>query len=252
MKSYTIYEIQEMSVDTARNLAAGNRAKVKDHDVYFANLGAFGYSALVFYGEHHIYYADQFQLHFSHRPADSLRELFLEILSSILFTEEELCAPIADYDEYLRKCYFLNNYYGMREEKISIFRIGKTEAEEESYRSSVASRIFNPVCLGYYLPEKNAFVDRCIELQNKLNQQRDTMQEDYDYQKNAFLKEMFNHEYGYSGSPDYDVLQVFGNIEYKGDDEAALHAYFQGLGFSEVRQKAYRAAQKEYWATAVL
>lgn len=251
--SLTIDKIQALTLAEVKELTEEKPVVIKGHEVYFADLGeTFGYSALVFYEDRHIYYANEYQLHYRHRPEDTLRDHYISILGDKLFTEEELVGAISSHDEYSRKAFFLHNYYGMREDYVSFFRIASTEAEEAAYEASISGRIFNPVCLGYYLPEKQGFVDHCVELQKALNKARDAMLDDYEYQKKAFLSEMFNHEYGYSGSPDYDVLQVFGNIHYKGDDETALQAYFRELGFSEIRERAYRAAQREYWETANL
>ena len=249
----TIYQIEALTVDTARELAQGNVEKIKDHDVYFADLGEpFGFSALVFYGDRHIYYANDYQLHHSCWPKETLKDRYIELLNNKLFTEEEITGPVGSYDEYSRKSNFLHNYYGMREEYVSIFLIAPSKKEYEDHCRATAGRIFNPVTFGYYRPEKQAFVDRCIELQKALDKAKDAMSEDFEYQKGAFLQEMFNHEYGYSGTPDYDVLQCFGNIDYLGDGDAALEAYFKELGFPELRKNAYRAAQKEYWAKAEL
>lgn len=253
MAKSTIDRIESMTVTQAEGLAGVNVERIKDHDVYFVDLGgSFGFSALVFYGDRHIYHANDYQLHHSNRSVEGLKEFYIQAMNNKLFTEEEITGPVSSYDEYSRKSDFLHNLYGLREEYVSMFLVGPTKAEEAAHERAIAGRIFDPVSFGYYLPERKEFVEHHVELLKALNKAKDAMNEDFEYQKGAFLREMWNHEYGYSGSPDFDVLQVFGNIEYKGDDEAALHAYFQELGFSEVRQKAYRAAQKEYWATAVL
>lgn len=254
MKAFTnIDAIEAMTVEEARELAQGNVEKVKDHDVYFADLGEpFGFSALVFYGDRHIFYANDYQLHHSSHPKETLKDYYIELLNNVLFTEDEITGPISSHDEYSRKSHFLHNYYGMREDYVSIFLVAPSKKEEAAHHRAIAGRIFNPVSFGYYKPEKKAFVDRCIELQKALNQAKDAMSEDFEYQKGAFLREMFNHEYGYCGSPDFTVLQVFGRLDYLGDSEASREAYFKQLGFSELRKNAYRAAQKEYWATAEL
>ena len=249
MKEFTnINAIEAMTVEEARELAKGNVEKVKDHDVYFVDLGEpFGFSALVFYGDRHIYYANDYQLHHSCWPKEHLKERYIELLNNVLFTEDEIAGPVGSHDEYSRKSHFLHNYYGMREEYVSIFMIAPSEKEETDHQRAIEGRVFNPVTFGYYKPEKKAFVDRCIELQKALNQAKDAMSEDFEYQKGAFLREMFNHEYGYCGSPDYTVLQVFGRLNYRGDTKESLEEYFKQLGFSDTRKAAYHAALKEYW-----
>lgn len=253
MAQRTINVIEAMTVTQAQGLAGENVEKIKDHDVYFVDLGVdFGFSALVFFGNRQIYHANDYQLHHSNRSVEELKDFYIQALNHKLFTEEEITGPVSSYDDYSRKSNFLHNYYGQREEYVSMFLVGPTKAEEAAHERAIAGRIFDPVSFGYYLPEKQEFVDHHIELLKALNAAKKAMNEDYEYQKGAFLHEMFNREYAYSGTPDYDVLQVFGNIEYAGDGDAALEHYFRQLGFSETRKSAYRAAAKEYWDKAVL
>jgi hypothetical protein len=75
------------------------------------------------------------------------------------------------------------------------------------------------------------------------------MQDDYEYNKEAFLYEMRNHEYGINWQADYDVLSVFGNISYCGEScSNELENYFDQLKFSETRRRAYRDARRKYFA----
>lgn len=250
----TIDDIQEMSLDAVKALANRDCEHIKGHDVYFADLGdPFGYSALVFFGDKHIHYANDYELH--HRgnawagtvdkTHAELREIYCRSLNNKLFEEAELSQPLSSYDEYRMKTYFLHNYYGMRKENISLFYIPKGEADEKARKSQIKDLVFNPVCFAYYADAE--FVHHCMELQDALEKAKADTVEDFEYQKEAFLREMYNHEYAINWQADYDVLSTFGNITYHGDSDNELDLYFQELHFSEIRRNAYLAARKEYY-----
>lgn len=242
-----IRAIEEMPVETAKALAGENVEKIKDHDVYFVDLGdPFGFSALVFFGDRHIHYANDYQLHHRHMNLDELRNFYVMALNNKLFTEKELVGSIQSYDEYKRKEYFLHNYYGMRKEYVSIFMVAPSDEEKQAYHEKIADMIYNPICFGYNKPEDKEFVDRCAELSLALEKAKEALENNYEYQKQAFLAEMYNHEYGINWQADYDTLSAFGNIHYSGEDNA-LTMYFDELGFTDLQRRAYLAARKEYF-----
>lgn len=246
-KTWTIKDIESMTEAEAFTYA-GEKLEIKGHQVYILDFGGyFGVSALVFCNGHHIKYANDYELHHQGKNFKELRALYIESLNNKLFTEEELAAPLKDYDEYSRKSYFLHNYYGMRESYVSMFRILHNEEEEKAMEAEVAGLIFNPICFGYYRSAE--FVDRCKELAEALEKAKAATVNNYEYQKAAFLREMFNHEYGINWQADYDVLSAFGRIHWAGDC-APVHRYFDELGFNEIQRRAYAAAQAEYYKRA--
>ena len=100
----TIDQIEAMTADTVSELSGGNVEKIKNHDVYFVDLGGdFGFSALVFYGCRHIYHANDYQLHHPNRSVEELKDFYIQALNNKLFTEEEITGPVSSYDEYSRK-----------------------------------------------------------------------------------------------------------------------------------------------------
>ena len=68
--------------------------------------------------------------------------------------------------------------------------------------------------------------------------------DDFEYYKDAFKREMYNHEYSINWEADHDTLSAFGNVGWHEDN---LEAYFKELGFTETQKKAYRAARAEYY-----
>lgn len=249
VKEWTVSAIESITDSDAWYMSNGDYEEIKGHDVYFVDFGgAFGYSALVFCECNHIHYANDYQLHHSDKSREELRALYIEKLNRILFTEEEIAAPIADYDEYTRKRYFLQNYYGMREDYISCFHIKGADEEEKERERKISGMVFNRFCFCYH--KDSDFVKHCGELFAALEKAKDETDTNYEYQKAAFLHEMFNHEYGINWQADYDTLSAFGNIQYHCDDRDELQKYFDELQFSDLRRKAYIDAREEYFKKA--
>lgn len=251
-KIYSIKEIEALTEAQAASLAE-EKEHIKDHVVYFVNFaGAFGYSALVFADIRHIYYANEYELHYPGRLKDEpefereryskeeLKSIYIQKLEQKLFTDDEICAPVRDYDEYTRKAYYVRNYYSQRRDSVSIFGIfvgeegRKKERELERCRATMS---FNPVALAYY--QDKAFVERNIALMDSLNRARAQKKDDFEYWKGAFEYEMYNHEYTYS-EDDYSVLSVFGSLTSDNRKD-----YFKQLGFSDIQKNAYLAARKK-------
>lgn len=243
-----IDDIQAMTEDDAKSFAL-DTMQIKGHSVYFVDFGGyFKYSALVFADGMHIYYANEYELHHSFEKLDhaGLKARYIKALNHKLFTEEEFVEPLRDYDDYQAKAYFLHNYYGMRRPNETIFHINPSPAEEAAFRKKVAAMTFNPVCFAYY--EDKAFVEHCIVLHVALEKAWSKRQNDFEVMRDAFIREMYDHEYSINWQADFDTLSAFGNIEWRdGDYTKALHSYFDQLGFTDTQRNAYFAARKEYY-----
>ena len=243
MQNYTIREIEALTEEQAAELST-EKTEIKGHSVYFGNLGeCFGFSVMVFMDGKHIHYANDYQLHHSTMNEEELRQYYIDRLNDKLFTDQELLDNITSYDEYQRKNYFLQNYYPMRYESVSCFFIVTPESEK-AFEEKTKDMIFNPVSYSY-MNDREA-VKRMITLSAAIHEKWDELEKSYDYIKDAFLKELFNHEYIYNNyQGNYDVLSCFGNIEYNDADNE--EKYFVQLGFSEQQKKAYRDAKREYF-----
>ena len=248
MKEYNILDIESMTESDAAGISL-EALNIKGHTVYLVDFdGYFGYSCLVFKNGHHISYANDYALHHAGKGRDELRAFYLEKMDNILFTPEEITAPLADYEEYSRKEYYLRNYYGMQEDHISMFQIWHTKQEEQEYKERTAKMFFDPVSFAYY---NNAdFVKKHMELLCKLEAAKDAMSDNFDYWKSAFEYEMNNYEYAINWQADYDTLSAFGSIRYHGDDENELEQYFNELHFTDTQRKAYFAARRDYFKKA--
>lgn len=225
---------------------ADERVDIKGFNVYLGTYWERGYCAIVIKNGRRIYYADIHQLHYDwflkEHDVKELRNKYIESLNSKLFTEEELKEPLKTYDEYNRKSYFLHNYYGMQEEYISQFFIVTPESEAE-FKEKTKNMYYNPVCFGYF--KNKEFVEKCIQLHVELSKRFTETDNNFEYQKSAFLYEMYNHEYGINWQADYDVISCFGRIKYREDND--INKYFDEAGFNETQKKAYIEARNQYY-----
>ena len=248
-ESVTIADIESMTEEMAQNCAE-EHLRIKDHDVYLIDFGGhFGYSACVFCNGHHIHYANDYELHHKGHDNKWLRDWYVETLNNKLFTEEELKEPIKSYSDYTRKDYFLRNYYPMREDYISAFRIATTEKEDKAFEKSVQDMFYNPISFSYFKDKE--FVKHCIDLHVALSKAKDDTLDNYEYWVDAIYSEMCNHEYGINWQRDFDTLSAFGNPNWYGDDyDSNLNKMFDDVGFNDMQRKAYFAAKAKYYDMA--
>lgn len=234
LENWTIKNIERLRENEVQEMAM-EKTSIKKHDVYFVNLGIFGLSALVFLNHHHVYYANDYELHHLGLSEGDLKGFYIYALNNRLFTEEEIVAPLTSYDEYIKKRFYVYNYYGMQEDGTKIF--------DESSKHGMT---YNPVCRQYY--DNKDFVKRHIVLREKLEREHNRkFKANFDYIKDAFKYEMANHEYYCNWEADYDTLQSFGVIAWRGDDENALMGYFDDLCFADIQRDAYYTARDEYY-----
>lgn len=191
----TIKEIESLTYEEAKKLSTGE-AVIKDHQVLFADLGQyFGYSVLVFKDGHHICYANDYELHHGHlvktKGKGALKEFYIQELNNKLFTDEELLGPVASYDEYQRKDYFLRNYRIMRYDCLSAFFIGDDQ-EKELDRKRKNYPYYNPVSFCYMKsPEP---VDESVRFSKHLEATFKNLKEDSTIFREMVSRELANHE----------------------------------------------------------
>ena len=243
-KTWTIRMIEALTEAEARALAV-EAMTIKDHAVYFVEFkGHFGFSALVYRDGRHIYHANEYELYYANKSRDELRALFIENLEGKLFTDAEITAPVADYDEYRRKSRFVHSYFPMRTDHVSIFGCARTDAEVRAYRERIAGMTYDPVALAYVADPD--FVRRHVELNSELEAAWTARQNDFDALVSAFVYEMSNHEYAINWQGNWDVLSCWGNIEY--DEQDRPEAYFDQLHFTPKQRAAYWQARRDYMA----
>ena len=249
MAEWNIKEIESLSEDKAKEMAIETMV-IKSHNIYFVDFkGYFGYSALVFKNNHQIYHANDYELHWSSLKGEreKLKEQFIKGLNRKLYTEEELGEPIKDYDDYTAKAYYLRNYYILQIDYITAWCIG--DKEQEELKKKVKDMVFNPISFCYVNKKDVPFCKRQAELLCKLETLKDESEKSFDYMKDAFLKEMYNHEYCINWDADVDTLSAFGNIprEVTWNSDYTLNDLFDALKFTDTQREAYKAARRQYY-----
>ena len=168
--------------------------------------------------------------------------MYIKRINNILYTEDELREPIKNYDDYDSKMRYLTNYYHMSEDYVSMFNISTTEEEARAYNEKIRGLYVNPI--GFCYMANKEFVKHHKELAEQLMKQEDNLDHNYDYWYGAFVSEMYNHEYAinrYQGN--WDVLNVFFNVEYEHNDYD-IDLYFKQLDLTKEQEKAYRDAAR--------
>ena len=221
-----ITNIEKLTYEEAQKLAVGTM-KIKDHDCIFAELGdSFGYSVLVFKNNHHIYYANDYQLHHNYlvkeQGKEALREYYINSLERKLYTDDELMDNISTYDEYGKKSYFLRNYWIMRYDYVSAFAIGR-EQQKEVEKAKRRFPFFNPISFCYVADEN------IIKTQGKYNAHLETaykaLKENNDTFREMIRYELANHEYGYTRDP-HDALMALGmSLNKVANDDRLRHGF---------------------------
>lgn len=210
---------------------------VKEHTVFFIDFGKFfGYSAIVFYGNAHIYHASDYELHHKSLEGDkkSLKAFYIKALNNKLFTDDELInsAP-KSYDELGRRRNFLNNYIGQRMNHVSFFHIFNDEKVAEAYTRETKNLYRSDVAYAFY--DDRDFVERMERLEEATKDWEIKIADDLDFWTDAFYYEFMNYECIYGG-------------RYSEAGEAATRKPMSK--WSDVQKKAYRKAKvkhDKYW-----
>lgn len=247
MKDWNINEIEALTLAEVKAMEE-ECVEINGHDIHFVDFGGyFGYSALVFKDGAHIYYANDYELHHKGRSKEELKAWYMETLPNKVFTDEDL-AVVKNYTDYEKKDYFLRNYYIQRIPYETAFHIYHNEREEKEFAEKVKDKYYNNVSFCYVEQKYKGFCEKQKELLEKLEAAKESAANgNFEYWKNAFLYEMYNHEYGIAWDNDYNVISCFA---YVGFENITLEGFFDDAGFTDVQRKAYRAARDEYYKTA--
>ena len=247
MKDWNINEIEALTLEEVDAMKEGC-VEINGHTVYLVDFGGyFGYSALVFKDGAHIYYANDYELHHKGKSKDELKAWYVETLPNKIFKDEDL-EVVENYDDYERKDYFLRNYYIQRIPYETAFHIYHNETEEKEFKRKIKGMFYNHISFCYVEQKYKEFCKTQAELLGKLESAKEAASNgSFEYWKDAFLSEMFNHEYGIAWDADYNVISCFASIGY---NNITLEQCFDDAKFTEVQRKAYRAARDEYYKTA--
>lgn len=243
MKDFLISDIEALTEKEAQELALDVEI-IKGFNVYFIDFGGyFKYSAIVYGNAKQIKYANEYELHYTHMDwsREKLHDEFIKRLKNKLFTEKELAKPVKNYNDYEAKRYFLANYFSLQYDYISIFFIGSDE-ERAELKKKTETMFFSKTALAYFQDEST--VDKIEALADKLNEEREKVENSYKYIYSAVLKELWNHEYIINYQGDWDVFECFGPVVYGSDKGAA--EYMQELKWTDEQKRAFYDARAEY------
>ncbi len=230
-------EIAALAEQQAKEFSEETK-EIKGYNVYFIDFGRSrgGLGYLVYKNGHQI--IDDFaNIHPSIEGEEELMAYYCEAIKNKLYTEDEIRGPIKSYTDYDLKKNYLHNYYAKSVDNISMFCIGENKGK-------ISNTILDPVGFCYVEKTEEEFVKRHISLLHDLEEEKEKLKDNYEYQKSAFLYEMLNHEYPINYQGDYDTLSAFGRVSYE-DTMQNLYVCFDKLGFTETQKRAYMDARKE-------
>lgn len=193
----TITKIENLTYTEAKELAI-EILNIKEHECFLVDFdGYFGYSILVFKNEKHIYYANDYELHHRHlveeKGKEALKQFYIDSLNRKLYTDGELMEEVKTYDEYENKSYFLRNYWIMRYDYLSIFRINPSEKEEEEYQKMKKNFPFsNPISF-CYVKEKE-IIDTQKKYYEHLEKSFKELKENIETFREMICYQLANHE----------------------------------------------------------
>lgn len=117
----------------------------------------------------------------------------------------------------------------------------KEAMEERGLTENDTDKIYSLGAGGFYL---RSDAEKIRDYFNKPDMLHDLMS-DTIFAKEAFLYEMYNHEYSINYQADWDVCGCFGDCEY--GSGKSYEEYLSEMGYSAETISAYKAARKEYY-----
>lgn len=195
IRTFKINDIESLTFNQATEMAL-EHIDIKEYDILFVDFeGVFGFSALVFKNKKHIYYANEYELHYNYIVKEqgklALKPYFIKKLTNKLFTEVELMDTVKSYEEYTRKSEYFHNYWIMQFDYLSIFGIGeKARKEYEGKRKKY--KYSCPACFCYV--KDFEIVKRANKILEHLHSEFDKIKSSDEVFREMISTELANHE----------------------------------------------------------
>lgn len=191
----TIDKIENLSYDKVKEMAI-EEIRIKEHDCFLVDFGeAFGYSILVFKNGKHVHFANDYELHHQwlvkEQGREALRQHYIDVMNRHLYTDAELMEPVKSYDDYKLKYYFLQNYWIMRFDYLSMFAIS-AEDKKERDRKKKDFPFVNPVSFCYVNDKE--IIDTQLKFQIHLTAEYGKLKNDNETFREMVRMELANHE----------------------------------------------------------
>ena len=191
MENLTIEEIEALSIDEVKTITL-EKLYVKGFDIYLVDLGEyFGYSALVFKDNHHVYFANLYELHYRYNSPthEQLKKKYISLLNNKLFTDEEL-TTVKDHEDYEKKTYFIRNYMSQEYDCLTAFCInGIYKGKDKEKYESGEYTAYSNIAFAYF--KDNSYQNRAKPLISKLER---SYMENIDNFKEAVKQALYNYE----------------------------------------------------------
>lgn len=195
IRTFKINDIESLTFNQAAEIAL-EHIDIKEYDIFFVDFEeSFGFSALVFKNEKHIYYVNDYELHHSYivkeKGKQALKDYYIQRLKNKLFTEAELMDTVKSYADFRNKSNYLHNYWIMQFDYLSIFGIGE-KARKEFEEKRKIYKCFCPSCFCYV--KKNEVVKRANEILEHLHTEFDKIKSNDEMFREMIGTELANHE----------------------------------------------------------
>lgn len=194
MENLTIEEIEALSIDKVKTIAL-EKLYVKGFDIYLVDLGEyFGYFALVFKSNRHIYFANLYELHYRYNSPthEQLKKKYISLLNNKLFTDAEL-TTVKDHEDYGKKTHFIRNYMSQEYDYLTAFCInGIYKGKDQEKYESGEYTAYSNIALAYF--KDNSYQNRAKPLISKLEKSYKEAMENIDNFKEAVRHALYNYE----------------------------------------------------------
>ena len=194
VENLNINEIEALSIEEVKTITL-EKLYVKGFDIYLVNLGEyFGYSALVFKDNHHIYFANLYELHYRYNSPthEQLKKKYISLLNNKLFTDEEL-TTVKDHKDYEKKTHFIRNYMPQEYDYLTAFCInGIYKGKDQEKYESGEYTAYSNIAFAYF--KDNSYQNRAKSLISKLERSYKEAMENIDNFKEAVRHALYNHE----------------------------------------------------------
>ena len=171
------------------------KAQYKNYTYYFVRtIGYYGICLIVVANDKVIYIDEELQYNIKiYKTKTAIKDAMLKKMQSKMFNLDEFNI-VTDYDEYLNKIDFLNNYYTKMYNSVSYYRTNEATPKQKKI---IAKNYFADKISFCYFDNKED-LDRLNELHQQVCNAVVECLKDQDKKEQAILFELENHECFYT------------------------------------------------------
>ena len=187
-------ELENLSI-TELEQNCFKKAQYKNYTYYFVRtIGYYGICLIVVANDKVIYIDEELQYNIKiYKTKTAIKDAMLKKMQSKMFNLDEFNI-VTDYDEYLNKIDFLNNYYTKMYNSVSYYRTNEATPKQKKI---IAKNYFADKISFCYFDNKED-LDRLNELHQQVCNAVVECLKDKDKKEQAILFELENHECFYT------------------------------------------------------